>query len=218
MLLIIISGDGGFDMRCRLSVPPSQPEIPSPMPKSYRQTHLTLSSSKPIVRFFKPNLPPIKCSNSSKKIRSPSREQHNPFQAILDAIFKTLKSLQKPAIATVLLGVLLVYDPHSALAASGGRMGGQAFSSSLSSRSYSVPSSNQLGFSYSVLYYAPTPFGGSRGCYMGPAVGVGVGVGSSLFVLMMDFPAAILVSGFLSDQRFKLTDQMMPLFSLNIYL
>lgn len=93
-----------------------------------------------------------------------------------------------------------MYDPNTALAASGGRMGGRSFSSSSSSsssssRSYSIPSPGP-GFSYS------TPFSG--GGYYGPAVGVGLGLGagagSSFFLIFVGFAAFILVSGFLSDR------------------
>ncbi|GMH11319.1 hypothetical protein Nepgr_013160 [Nepenthes gracilis] len=97
-----------------------------------------------------------------------------------------------------------MYDPNSASAASGGRMGGRAFSSQSSSsslsgsRGYSTRSASP-GFSYSAPYYAPTPFGGG-GFYMGPAFGVGVGAGSSLFLILMGFAAFMLVSGFLSDR------------------
>lgn len=115
------------------------------------------------------------------------------------AIAEALKSLKKPAIAVILLGVLLTADPYSALAASGGRMGGRSFSSSSSRNSYShsAPSSS---FSYSVPYYAPSPFGGGGGFYVGPAFGVGFGAGSGFFLLMMGFAAMILLSGFLSDR------------------
>lgn len=123
-----------------------------------------------------------------------------PFEVFANTI---LKALRKPAIAVVLLGLLLMYDPNSALAASGGRMGGRSFSShsssSSSSRSYSVPRTSSPGFSYSVPYYAPSPFGGG-GIYVGPAVGFGVGAGSSFFLILMGFAAFILVSGFLSDR------------------
>ena len=113
---------------------------------------------------------------------------------------RALKALKKPAIAVVLLGLLLMYDPNTALAASGGRMGGRSFSSSRSStssssRSYTVAPSMGSGFSYSVPYYAPSPFGGF---YVGPAVGVGAG--SSFFFILMGFAAFVLVSGFLSDR------------------
>lgn len=115
---------------------------------------------------------------------------------------KALKALKKPAIAVVLLGLLLMYDPNTALAASGGRMGGKSFSSrspaASSSRSYSVPRTSGPGFSYSVPYYAPSPFGFGGGVYVGPAVGVGAG--SSFFLILMGFAAFVLVSGFLSDR------------------
>ncbi|KAF5746965.1 hypothetical protein HS088_TW06G01142 [Tripterygium wilfordii] len=128
----------------------------------------------------------------------------NPFEVIskiTEKIMKTLNALKKPAIVAVFLGLLLTYDPSSALAASGGRMGGKSFSSrsssSSSSRSYSVPQMSSPGFSYSVPYYAPSPFGG---VYVGPAVGFGVGAGSSLFLILAGFAAFVLVSGFLSDR------------------
>lgn len=114
---------------------------------------------------------------------------------------KALKALKKPAIAVVLLGLLLMYDPNTALAASGGRVGGRSFSSrspaASSSRSYSVPRTSGPGF-YSTPYYAPSPFGFGGGVYVGPAVGVGAG--SSLFLILMGFAAFVLVSGFLSDR------------------
>lgn len=116
----------------------------------------------------------------------------------METIKKALNLLKKPAIAAILLGILLMYDPNSALAASGGRIGGNAFSSrsSSSSRSYSVPRTSEPSFSYSAPYYAPSPFGGG---FMGPAVGVGFG-GSSFFLLFMGFAAFMMVSGFLSDK------------------
>lgn len=82
-------------------------------------------------------------------------------------------------------------------------MGGRSFnpsssSHSSSSRSYSTGRLNNEGgaFSYSVPYYAPTPFGGGGGFFVGPAVGVG----SSVFFVMMGFAAFVVVSGFLSDR------------------
>jgi uncharacterized membrane protein len=130
----------------------------------------------------------------------PDSTTKDPFEAIANTLFNAIKALRKPAVAAVLLGLLLLYDPNSALAASGGRMGGKSFSSrssSSSSRSFSVPRTSGGGFSYSAPYYAPSPFGGF---YMGPAVGVGVGAGSSFFLILMGFAAFVLVSGFLSDR------------------
>uniref|UniRef100_A0A5B6ZER5 Myelin-associated oligodendrocyte basic protein n=1 Tax=Davidia involucrata TaxID=16924 RepID=A0A5B6ZER5_DAVIN len=147
----------------------------------------------------------VKCffmSNSSKKtsIELVNKERNmNPIEFVANTILKALKALRKPAIAALLLGLLLMYDPNSALAASGGRMGGRSFSShsSTSSRSYSTRTASP-GFSHSVPYYAPSPFGGGGGIYVGPAIGVGAG--SSFFLIMMGFAAFVLVSGFLSDR------------------
>ncbi|KAI5326589.1 hypothetical protein L3X38_035663 [Prunus dulcis] len=128
----------------------------------------------------------------------------NPLELIASKLLNALKALRKPAMAAVLLGLLLMSDPNSALAASGGRVGGNSFSSRSSSRSYSVPrtSSSRPGFSYSAPYYAPSPFGfsGGGGVYVGPAFGFGVGAGSSFFLILTGFAAFVLVSGFLSDR------------------
>ncbi|ONI04782.1 hypothetical protein PRUPE_6G339400 [Prunus persica] len=133
----------------------------------------------------------------------------NPLELIASKLLNALKALRKPAMAAVLLGLLLMSDPNSALAASGGRVGGNSFSSrssssSSSSRSYSVPrtSSSRPDFSYSAPYYAPSPFGfsGGGGVYVGPAFGFGVGAGSSFFLILTGFAAFVLVSGFLSDR------------------
>ncbi|KAI6692571.1 hypothetical protein NL676_020281 [Syzygium grande] len=131
-------------------------------------------------------------------------DRGNPLEAVLSSIARALESLKRPAVAAILLGLLLAYDPSSALAASGGRMGGSSFSSRSSSSSSSSSSSRSYttrtpspGYSYSAPYYAPSPFGGA---YVGPAVGVGVGAGSSFFLILMGFAAFLLVSGFLSDR------------------
>lgn len=129
--------------------------------------------------------------------------QENPVDKFAKFILRAFKALQKPAVAAVLVGLLLMCDPNSALAASGGRVGGKSFSSSRSfssssSRSYSVPRmSSGSSFSYSAPYYAPSPFGfGGGGVYVGPAIGFG----SSFFLIMVGFAAFVLVSGFLSDR------------------
>ncbi|KAK3173998.1 hypothetical protein Dsin_032779 [Dipteronia sinensis] len=130
---------------------------------------------------------------------NPSGFVFDPLGVLSDAVSKAWDALKKPAVVAVLLGLLMMYDPNSALAASGGRVGGSSFSSrssSSSSRSYRV----EPRVSYSVPYYAPTPFGGGGGVYVGPAVGFGVGAGSSLFLIFMGFAAFVLVSGFLSDR------------------
>ncbi|KAJ4831156.1 hypothetical protein Tsubulata_000707 [Turnera subulata] len=144
--------------------------------------------------------PPLKLTANT---RASSNLSSNPFQEIRKTLVKVIEHLKKPALAAILIGALLLYDLNSAaFAASAGRMGGSSFSSrssSSSSRSYSVPRDSVSGFSYSTPYYAPSPFGGSG--YMGPAVGVGVGGGSSLFFILAGFAAFMLVSGFLSDRR-----------------
>ncbi|KAL1225357.1 hypothetical protein V5N11_009015 [Cardamine amara subsp. amara] len=71
----------------------------------------------------------------------------NSFDEILSQIKKTLDSLKKPVIATVLLSLLLLCNRNCALAASGGRIGGSAFSSR--SRSSESSSSSSKTFSYS---------------------------------------------------------------------
>ncbi|KAK4339542.1 hypothetical protein RND71_041004 [Anisodus tanguticus] len=123
-----------------------------------------------------------------------------PFEIVVKTVKKAFKALQKPAVAAVLVWLLLMYDPNSALAASGGRIGGKLFSSSRSSssssRGYSMRTS-EPSFSGSVPYYAPSPFGfGGGGVYVAPAVGFG----SSAFLVMVGFAAFVLVSGFLSDR------------------
>ncbi|KAG8649726.1 hypothetical protein MANES_08G127900v8 [Manihot esculenta] len=128
----------------------------------------------------------------------------NPFGIIYNTIIKSLEALKKPAIALILVGLLLLCDNSSAFAASGGRMGGRSFSrsSSSSSSSYSVPPTSSPGLSYSVPYHAPSPFGGGGGgIYVGSAVGFGVDAGSTLFFILAGFTAFMLVSGFLSDRN-----------------
>lgn len=116
-------------------------------------------------------------------------------------VSKAWNALKKPAAVAVLLGLLLMYDPNTAWAASGGRVGGSAFSSSRSSSSRSYRVGREPRMSFSAPYYAPSPFfGGGGGIYVGPAVGVGVGAGSSLVLILMGFAAFVLVSGILSDR------------------
>uniref|UniRef100_A0A1J3F889 Myelin-associated oligodendrocyte basic protein n=1 Tax=Noccaea caerulescens TaxID=107243 RepID=A0A1J3F889_NOCCA len=135
---------------------------------------------------------------------APAQTWKNSIDQIAIQMKKTLDSLKKPAIAAVLLGLILFYDPSWALAASGGRIGGNAFSSqsrsrSSSSYSYSVPRTSEPR--YSAPYQGVSPLGGG-GLYVGPAVGFGYGFGgfSSLSVILVGFAAFVLVSGFLSDR------------------
>ncbi|RVW27467.1 hypothetical protein CK203_094359 [Vitis vinifera] len=98
------------------------------------------------------------------------------FGVFAESLLKAVKTLRKPAVVAVMLGLLLMYDPNSALAASGGRMGGRSFSSGSSSSSRSYRTAPSGGLSYSAPYFGPSPFSGG-GVYVGPAVGVGVGQG-----------------------------------------
>ncbi|TKY61409.1 hypothetical protein E2542_SST11260 [Spatholobus suberectus] len=163
----------------------AKPDKFTPIPDSKRRVSATRNS--------------VKCLPSRKLENSFSSQ--SPWEVVASTVSNTLRALKKPAIAAVLVGLLLMCDPNCALAASGGRMGGRSFSSSSSSssRTYSVPrtSSSTSGFSFSAPYYAPSPFGG---VYVGPAVGVGVGAGSSFFLILVGFLAFVLVSGFLSDR------------------
>ncbi|KZV43626.1 transposon Ty3-G Gag-Pol polyprotein [Dorcoceras hygrometricum] len=131
----------------------------------------------------------------NSKSSANSKTEKNPVEFVVQTIIKALKAFQKPAATAVLVGLLLMYDPGSAMAASGGRVGGGSFSSRSSissSRSYSTPRMGEgSGFSYSVPYYAPSPF---SGVYVGPALGFG----SSFFPIMLAVAAFVLVSGFLT--------------------
>ncbi|KAF8088720.1 hypothetical protein N665_0532s0079 [Sinapis alba] len=175
-----------------------------------RQIRTTLFCSK---RERKSNLFRFQIAVKYKQSDSgPCQICKNSFDQIAIQIKKTLDSLKKPAIAAVLLGLLLCYDSHSALAASGGRIGGNSFSSrsssssSSSSHSYSVPRASDPSTRYSAPYYGPSPFSG--GLYVGPAVGFGFGGFSSFSLILVGFAAFIVVSGFLSDrsQGSTLTD------------
>ncbi|KAF7139359.1 hypothetical protein RHSIM_Rhsim07G0175700 [Rhododendron simsii] len=195
--------------------PSSPPLQPSKIPAKFRTT----ASSKLTVKcsFLFPANNSDVSNKTSSSIQLFSDKQrataNNHFEIVSNSILKALKALRKPAVAAVLVGLLLMYDPvNSALAASGGRMGGKSFSSSRSSSSSSSSSSRSYttreagprrGFSDSFSYYAPSPFGfsgGGGGFYLGPAVGFGVGAGSSFLFVLAGFAAFILVSGFLSDQ------------------
>ncbi|RWW52228.1 hypothetical protein BHE74_00041366 [Ensete ventricosum] len=143
----------------------------------------------------------LRCTPRMLSATAEKKKNSSPGPA-LRFVIDTLDRFKKPAAAIVLLGFLLTVDPCGTLAASGGRMGGTAFSSS-SSRSHSSSSWSSSAppvssFSYSAPYYAPAPFGG--GLYVGPAFGVGSGLGSGFSLFMMGFVAVILLSGFLPDR------------------
>ncbi|KAI3979749.1 hypothetical protein MKX01_013844 [Papaver californicum] len=158
------------------------------------------------LKIFEINNVKVKCLSKSGEKEEEKERKGNSIDGIIEVISTVFKKvIQKPAIAAIILGLLLTYDPHSALAASGGRVGGRAFSShssssSSSSRSYS-PSTSSRGFAYSVPYASPSLLGfggGGGGFYVGPAIGFGAG--SGFFLILAGFAAFVLVSGFLSDQ------------------
>ncbi|GLT66360.1 hypothetical protein SLA2020_387280 [Shorea laevis] len=73
----------------------------------------------------------------------------DPFEMVVETVIKALNGLKKPVVAAILLGLLLMYDPKSAWAASGGRMGGRSFSSRSSSSRSTFSSSKSSSPSYS---------------------------------------------------------------------
>ncbi|XP_002987670.2 uncharacterized protein LOC9651808 [Selaginella moellendorffii] len=117
-------------------------------------------------------------------------------------ISDTLKVLQKPAIALLLIGLLLG-SPEDALSASGGRMGGRSFSSGgggRSSQTYSLPRSGGSSSSFNAYSFAaPSPLIGG-GLYLTPGYSVGFGGGGIVLMLLLGFVAFQLVSGFLVDR------------------
>lgn len=168
-----------------------QSRLPLPLPTSLKSIGVSVQSVLNPVAAFRP------CPAAA----SFSPEERNKFAT---AVLETLRALRKSAIAVIFLGFLLTADPLAALAASGGRMGGSAFSSS-SSRSHSSSSLHSYSrpsvssFSYSVPYYAPSPFGAEGGLVR--AVGVGFNSEGGFILLMFGFAAVILLAGIISDQR-----------------
>lgn len=134
-----------------------------------------------------------------------SEQRETLFQRVTKAAIACVKALGKPAIVALVAGLLLTQVPE-AWAASGGMMGGRAFSgggrssAGSAARTFSAPRSS---FSFSAPYAAPSPFfGGGFGpsIYVGPAYGVGIGGGGSFLVLILGFLAFFFISGFLTDR------------------
>ncbi|KAH7280035.1 hypothetical protein KP509_37G049500 [Ceratopteris richardii] len=177
-----------------------------------RRSAFTSSCNTNILRI----LPLAKVRNSqatcSREIPSDSAERKMPMEvnkpktllsSFTDAAFACIEYLKKPTMVAIIVGLLMTQIPD-AWAASGGMMGGKAFSSGgrgSSTRSFSAPRSS---FSFSAPYSAPSPFfGGGFGpsIYVAPAYGFGIGGGSSFLLLLFGFFAFFLVSGFLTDRR-----------------
>ncbi|MCL7027746.1 hypothetical protein MKW94_023019 [Papaver nudicaule] len=94
---------------------------------------------------------PNKSSEKEKEEKEKEKESTgNSLDEIIEVIFKTLNLfVQKSAIAGVVLGLLMTCNPHLALAASGGRMGGGHSFSGSSSSSSSSPSYSSGSSSWS---------------------------------------------------------------------
>ncbi|XP_066326230.1 FLUCTUATING-LIGHT-ACCLIMATION protein 1, chloroplastic-like [Miscanthus floridulus] len=121
------------------------------------------------------------------------------LDALRRSVLDTLAALKRPALALLLAGALLAAlagGPHAAaLAASGGRVGGSAFSSRSSSPpsyGYSAPAPRGGGYR-AAPFYSPSPF-----VSVGPAIGIGFG-GSGFLFTLIGFAAFLYLAGFLSD-------------------
>ncbi|CAD6206264.1 unnamed protein product [Miscanthus lutarioriparius] len=122
------------------------------------------------------------------------------LDALRRSVLDALAALRRPALALLLAGALLAASaggPHAAaLAASGGRVGGSAFSSRSSSSSpsygYSAPAPRGGGYR-AAPFYSPSPF-----VSVGPAIGIGFG-GSGFLFTLIGFAAFLYLAGFLSD-------------------
>ncbi|KAI3856786.1 hypothetical protein MKX03_022400 [Papaver bracteatum] len=111
--------------------------------QSIRKNKTFLIKQRPGTNNFR-----VQCfmnSNKGLEVKEEEKERRkgNSLDEIIQEILKTLNLfIQKTAIAGVIFGLLMTYNPHLALAASGGRMGGRSFSSSSSGGSSSSSSSS----------------------------------------------------------------------------
>ncbi|MCL7045847.1 hypothetical protein MKW94_017655 [Papaver nudicaule] len=146
---------------------------------SFRQTQIHFQSIRKNTSFLTnrtevENSFRVKCFlKSSKGFEKKEEDQEekrkrNPFDHIIQVLTKLLKNVvQKSAIAAVILGLLLTYNPHTALAASGGRIGGRSFSSESESSSSKSSSSSSSSPSYSSPSY-PSYSSSSSSSYSKP--------------------------------------------------
>lgn len=130
-------------------------------------------------------------------------------------LVQTLTGVIKPALAGLLVSCIVLGCPNDSLAAKGGgRVGGNAFSSSRQqtysapSSSYSVPSQVYVAPPvYSAPYYAPSPFFGGWGVpFFGPTVAIGVGGPGfgflgTMVLLVAAFFVISSVTGFLNSSE-----------------
>jgi hypothetical protein len=137
-------------------------------------------------------------ATAAKGEEHPAKSIHalSPLDALRRSVLDALAALRRPALALLLAGALLAAaGPHAALAASGGRVGGSAFSSrSAPPPSYGYTAPAPRAGTYSTApFFSPSPF-----YSVGPAVGIGFG-GSGFLLTLVGFAAFLYLAGFLSD-------------------
>ncbi|CAN6298171.1 unnamed protein product [Urochloa humidicola] len=183
--------------------------LPSPLPRPRpRPCPPLLPPRRGLRLLLRPARLPV--LRASHRLPSPSADEHEParqpqsqpllaLDALRKSVLDSLAALKRPALALLLAGALLAaapaVGPHAAaLAASGGRVGGSAFSSRSSSPpSYGYTAPAPRGGYTSAPFYSPSPF-----VSFGPAVGIGFG-GSGFLLALMGFAAFLYLAGFLSD-------------------
>ncbi|CAN6292128.1 unnamed protein product [Urochloa humidicola] len=185
--------------------------LPSPLPRPRPRPCPPLLPPRRALRLLlKPaRLPALRAIH---RLPPPSADEHEParraqsqplhaLDALRRSVLDSLAALKRPALALLLAGALLAaapaVGPHAAaLAASGGRVGGSAFTSRSSSSppsSYGYTAPAPRGGYTSAPFYSPSPF-----VSFGPAVGIGFG-GSGFLLALMGFAAFLYLAGFLSD-------------------
>jgi hypothetical protein len=184
-------------------LPRPRPRPCAPLLPPRRGLRLLLRPARlPALRAARHRLPSPAAAEDNEPARPRSRPQPLlALDALRRSVLDSLAALKRPALALLLAGALLaaapsvVVGPHAAaLAASGGRVGGSAFSSRSSSPpSYSYSAPAPRGGYTSAPFYSPSPF-----FSVGPAVGIGFG-GSSFLMALIGFAAFLYLAGFLSD-------------------
>ncbi|OMO96440.1 hypothetical protein COLO4_15262 [Corchorus olitorius] len=102
--------------------PPSLPRLSKPIGASTLRSHGSANKFN-VKCFVLPEKSKQSCLYNSNRLSLSSNDK-NQFEIIAETILKGLKALKKPAIAAVLLGLLLMYDPNkAALAASAPAVG-----------------------------------------------------------------------------------------------
>ncbi|XP_062212104.1 uncharacterized protein LOC133913077 [Phragmites australis] len=173
--------------------------LSSPLP---RPSSLPLTPRRGLHLLFKPPrlLPALRAHRlphpASPEPAQPQSHALLVFDTLRRSVLDSLAALKRPALALLLAGALLTAaagGPHQALAASGGRVGGSAFSSRSSSSSYGYTAPAPRGGYSAAPFYSPSPF-----VSVGPVVGFGFG-GSGFLLTLIGFAAFLYLAGFLSD-------------------